>query len=87
MGYILPITPYQSMNYCNREDLLKRTNYSFQSVSKVVLDCDQKSRTFDNLHLRKKYKSALKKSHINEKLVQSTLAEMTGKGQFINESI
>lgn len=94
MGYILPITPYQSMQYANIQ-LAKSTRYSYvANLSKAKAKSrfeNELSRRLELMEYKEKYRSLLglpylKKVEISQPQAKK-IAEVTGKGNLVNSYV
>lgn len=91
MGYILPITQFQYMDYQNRVIKNEQDPYFIEHPYKVVLDT--KSRELEDEEGTRsggqpyKYNDNYKPIHIEKPKTEKLYAKLTGKGRHISESI
>ena len=95
MGYISPITQYEYIQYTNRtiaaEKLTKDMISRFQPVQPIRFHRKHEEQdTVDkgfNSDDNRVSSDRIYKKYVPEEVVQKTAAEVTGVGQFVNESI
>lgn len=91
MGYILPITNFQSQDYHNRVIKSELDPYYIEHPYKVVLDT--KSREMDDRENTQKYAKPLKSTYYYHPIQtenpksEKLYAKLTGKGRHFSESI
>ncbi len=95
MGYISPITQYEYIQYTNRtiaaEKLTKNMISRFQPVQPIRFHRKNEERdSFDREINSDDFRGSsnrIYKNYVPTEIVKKTATEMTGVGQFINESI
>ncbi|TDB53180.1 MULTISPECIES: hypothetical protein [Bacillaceae] len=76
MGYILPITPYQSIQYAQRSQLKTHTLLTVQSVQPIVSLQNKRSSTLSSMNNYTHYRSRKPLQVIEQDIP---------KGTYINE--
>ena len=95
MGYISPVTQYEYLQYATRtveaEKVAKNTVFRFKPVQPVKFhqrdeqqDSLNESVDMDNFQFQSNHRY---KNFIPTEIVKKTVTDVTGIGQFINESI
>lgn len=97
MGYILPITPYQSIQYAERELREKPQPYRFVPVAKSMNELkyeryverqDQES-PLDHRKKRKEQtaETSINKNKVDLPVLEKICAEITGKGKSFSQYV
>lgn len=97
MGYILPVTPYQSIQYAERELKVKDNPYRFVPTPKVMNEMKYE-RYVERYHQdqqrgkgREKhpqhYDTPLNNDEIDMAILEKIHAEVTGKGKSFSEYV
>ncbi|WP_162595962.1 hypothetical protein [Bacillus sp. CGMCC 1.16541] len=91
MGYVLPVHNHQYTQYANRTIGTKHSYHQVEKVSKVGIDSRLKQPLHSSplfQHREKSKRKVLPVRNVYGKTrVEGMLAELTGKGQLINESV
>lgn len=95
MGYISPITQYEYIQYTNRtiaaEKLTKNMISRFQPVQPIRFHRKNEERdSFDREVNSDDYRVSSDRNYkkfVPTEIVEKTVTEVTGVGQFVNESI
>lgn len=75
MGYILPVTQYEYINYQKRMTEAKKTPYHIDRLHKVILKTNVKQNYPNDPHFKHKDKV---------ETYDQTYTQMTGKGTYVD---